>query len=109
MDHPPSARRKIDLKTHEKSGHHSYLSKIKKPEELPDLEGLRLAKRAIKSLKILKDQDFTLILPVCFDQIGEDGEIFLLEMDRLLREELKTLGLQRTLIFSSQHLDQLKK
>ena len=43
--------------------------KFDQPEELPHLEGLRLAKRAIESLKILEDQDFTLILPVCFDLV----------------------------------------
>jgi glycosyltransferase involved in cell wall biosynthesis len=83
--------------------------RLKEPEELPYLEGLRLAKRAIESLKILEDQDFTLILPVCFDQTGEDEEVSFLEMDRLLRGELKNLGLQRALIFSSRNLEQLRK
>src|SRR4030066_228040 len=44
--------------------------KFKQPEELPHLEGLRLAKRAIESLKRLEDQDFTLILPLSFDLKG---------------------------------------
>jgi glycosyltransferase involved in cell wall biosynthesis len=83
--------------------------KFNQPDELPYSEGLRLAKRAIKSLKILDDQNFNLILPVCFDQIGGGGESSFSEMDRLLRKELKNLGLQRALVFSSQHLEQLRK
>lgn len=83
--------------------------RLSKPEELPGLEGIRLAKRAIESLKTLEDQEFTLILPVCFDLTGRDGEVSFLEMDRLLREELKALGLERALVFSSLHLEQLRK
>jgi GT2 family glycosyltransferase len=83
--------------------------KFNQPDELPYSEGLRLAKRAIKSLRILDDQNFNLILPVCFDQIGGGGESSFSEMDRLLRKELKNLGLQRALVFSSQHLEQLRK
>ena len=83
--------------------------KLSEPEELPYLEGLKLAKRAIESLRILEDQNFTLILPVCFDQIGGNGEGSFSEMDRLLREELKNVGLQRALVFSFQHLEQLRK
>ena len=83
--------------------------KLSEPEGLPYLEGLKLAKRAIESLKILEDQNFTLILPVCFDQIGGNGEGSFIKMDRLLREELKNVGLQRALVFSSQHLEQLRK
>jgi glycosyltransferase involved in cell wall biosynthesis len=83
--------------------------RLSESKELPYLEGLRVAKRAIESLNILEDQDFTLILPVCFDQTGGDEEVSFSEMDRLLREELKNLGLQRALIFSSQHLEQLRR
>ena len=83
--------------------------KFNQPDELPYSEGLRLAKRAIKSLRILEDQNFNLILPVCFDQIGGGGESSFSEMDRFLRKELKNLGLQRALVFSSQHLEQLRK
>ncbi len=83
--------------------------RLKEPEELPYLEGFRLAKRAIESLKILEDQDFTLILPVCFDLMGEDREGLFIEMDRLLRKEYKNLRLQRALIFSYPHLEQLRK
>jgi glycosyltransferase involved in cell wall biosynthesis len=83
--------------------------RLSESKELPYLEGLRVAKRAIESLNILEDQDFTLILTVCFDQTGGDEEVSFSEMDRLLREELKNLGLQRALIFSSQHLEQLRR
>ena len=83
--------------------------RLNKPEEIPPLEGLNLAKRAIESLKVLEDRDFTLILPVCFDLEGEDEEDPLIEMDRLIRKELKDLGLKRTLIFTSQQLQQLRQ
>lgn len=83
--------------------------KFNQADELPYLEGLKLAKRAIESLKILEDHDFLLILPVCFDPMSEDRENPFFEMDRLLRKELKSLCVGRTLIFSSPHLEQLKK
>ena len=72
--------------------------RLDQAKELPNLEGLRLTKRAIESLKILEDQDFTLIMPVCFDLAIGDEKYFS-EMDRLLRKELKNLGLQKALSF----------
>jgi len=83
--------------------------RFKRPEELLDLEGVKLTMRAIESLGRLEDQDFTLILPVCFDLTDGDGEALSIEMDRLLRRELKNLGLEKALIFSSRHLDPLRK
>lgn len=87
--------------------------RLKRPDELLDLEGVRLAMRAIQSLGILEDQDFTLILPVCFDLMdGGRGGLFIemqREMDSLFRKEIRTLGLGKTLIFSSHHLDPLRK
>ena len=74
--------------------------RLDQPEELPNLEGLRLAKRAIESLKILEDQDFTLILPVCFDLAIGDEKYSHIEMDRFLRKELLNLREGKTLIFS---------
>ncbi|NWG01831.1 MAG: hypothetical protein HXY44_03110 [Syntrophaceae bacterium] len=84
--------------------------KFSEPEELPYLEGLKLTKRAIESLKILEDQDFHLILTVCFDQIGGScgGEAFL-KMDGFFRKELRNVGLKRGLVFSSHGLEQLRK
>jgi glycosyltransferase involved in cell wall biosynthesis len=83
--------------------------RLNKSEELPYSEGLRLAKRAIESLKILKDQDFTLILPVAFDVTRKDEESAFQEMDRFLRDELKPLREKRMLIFSSHHLKNLRE
>jgi len=83
--------------------------RFNQPEELPFLEGLKLAKRAIESLKILKDQNFTLILPVCFDAMGRKEETSLPEMDRLLREEIKGLRKGRTVLFSSLQLQKLRE
>jgi len=81
---------------------------LNEPEEITHLEGLNLAKRAIESLRKLEDQDFTLILPVCFDLKGGD-EAPLIEMDRLIRKELKDPGLKRMLIFTSQQLQPLRQ
>jgi glycosyltransferase involved in cell wall biosynthesis len=77
-------------------------------EELPNSKGIKLAKRAIESLKGLRDQDFSLILPVCFDT-GRAEQGSFLEMDRLLRNEFRKVRLQKTLIFSSSHLERLRK
>jgi hypothetical protein len=83
--------------------------RLSRPEELSDSEGIRLAKRAIESLKILKDQNFTLILPVCLDLNHADEEVSLLETDKLLKEEVRNLGRERTLIFSTYHLKNLRE
>jgi len=83
--------------------------RLNEPEEIPHLEGLNLAKRGIESLRILEDQDFTLILPVCFDLKGGEEEDPLIEMDRLIRKELKDPGLKRMLIFTSQQLQPLRQ
>jgi len=83
--------------------------RLNRPDELPYLEGLRLAKRLIESLKNLKDQNFTLILPACFDAMGGEGESSLSEIDRLLREEIKGLRKNRTVVFSSLQLQKLRE
>ncbi len=82
--------------------------KFRFPEELPPLEGLRLAKRAIKSLRVLRDQTFTLILPVCFD-LPENRKGSLYELDQIVRDEVRALGREKILIFSSFHLPELKE
>ena len=82
--------------------------KLDQPEMLLISEGLRLAKRTIESLKVLEDQDFTLILPVCIDVAGDVGEDALSEMDQFVREEVKAIRPERALIFSSRHLKYLK-
>jgi hypothetical protein len=83
--------------------------KLHQQEALSTSEGLRLAKRAIESLKHLEDQDFTLILPVCVDVAGEVNEDAFLQMDQFVREEVKTIRPERTLIFSSHQLKSLKE
>ena len=83
--------------------------RLDQPEAFAHSEGLRLAKRAIESLKILNHQDFTLILPVCLDLTWGNGENSLIEMDRLVRRELEGAGLQRTVIFSSRRLQRLRE
>ncbi len=83
--------------------------RFNQPEEIPFLEGLKLAKRAIESLRILKNQNLTLILPVCFDAMGKEREAALPEMDRLLRQEMKGLWKGGTLLFSSLHLQKLRE
>src|SRR4030066_2364646 len=83
--------------------------RLDQPEELPNLEGLRLTKRAIESLKILEDQDFTLIMPVCFDLAIGDEEFSHIEMDRFLRKELRNLREGKTFLFSTHHLKILRR
>jgi len=83
---------------------------LNQPEELLHLEGLRLAKRAIESLKVLEDQDFMLVLPVALDLSGGDKEGALEEANRLLKEEMRHFcDGRRTLIFSSYHLMNLRE
>lgn len=82
--------------------------KLSQPEELPHLEGLRLAKRAIESLERLEDQDFTLILPVCFDFMGEIKEDLFPGMARFFMDEVKHLRRDETLVFSTHHLKNLR-
>jgi len=84
--------------------------KLNQPEELPHLEGLRLAKRAIESLNLLEDQDFMLVLPVALDLSGEGEEGALGEANRLLKEEVRHFcDGRRTLVFSSYYLRNLRE
>jgi len=83
--------------------------RLNRPEELPDSEGLALTRRAIESLNILEDRDFTLILPVCFDLTGRDGEVSFLEMDKLLRQNLQSFQKRKIFVFSSYRLKTLRK
>ncbi len=80
--------------------------RLNKPEELPYATGLRLAQRAVKSLKMLRDQDFILILPVYYDMAVQTPEQSYREMDHFLR---KNFSDGRTLIFSSVHLKRARK
>jgi hypothetical protein len=82
--------------------------RFRQPEELPDLEGLRLAKRAIESLKRLEDQDFTLLLPVSFDLTSEVREDSLRQMTTFVMDEVKRLRPEETWVFSGQHLRNLR-
>jgi len=83
--------------------------RLNRPEELPDSEGLALTRRAIESLNILEDRDFTLILPVCFDLTGRDGDVSFLEMDKLLRQNLQSFQKRKIFVFSSYRLKTLRK
>src|SRR4030042_6921264 len=83
--------------------------RLNRPEELPDSEGLALTRRAIESLNILEDRDFTLILPVCFDLTGRDGDVSFLEMDKLLRQHLQSFQKRKIFVFSSYRLKTLRK
>ncbi len=79
-----------------------------RPEEWPSLEGVELTKRAIKSLDLLEDQDFTLILPVCFNLAAGDDST-LAEMDGWLRKELGNLRKRKTVLFSNSHLKRFRR
>jgi hypothetical protein len=78
-------------------------------EELPDSEGLALTRRAIESLNILEDRDFTLILPVCFDLVGDKEKSSGSEMDRLLRQDLQSFQKRKIFLFSSYRLKTSRK
>ncbi|MGQ9776314.1 MAG: hypothetical protein ACUVQ9_03775 [Thermodesulfobacteriota bacterium] len=81
--------------------------KLNAPEELRSSEGMKLTQRAIRSLRILKDQDFTLILPVCFD-LPKMDENLLLKMEKIFKEEIDLSGIQRTLLFSSARVERFR-
>jgi hypothetical protein len=83
--------------------------KLHRQEALSASEGLRLAKRAVESLEHLEDQDFTLILPVCVDVAGGVSKGAFSQMDQFVREEVKAIRPERTLIFSSHQLKSLKE
>jgi hypothetical protein len=83
--------------------------KLTEAEELPRAEGIRLAKRAIESLKRLEDQNFTLILPVCFDVVKENDEVSFGEMDKIFRQAFHNFCKNKTFLFSSHHLKGLRK
>jgi len=82
--------------------------RLHQPEELLSLEGFILAMRAIESLRVLKDQDFTLILPVCFD-LPEKEKDSLFGLERIFRDEVRPFRFERTLIFSSLRLQGLRE
>lgn len=81
--------------------------KVKNIEELLSSEAIFLTRRAIQSLKILNDQNFTLILPVCLDLQWKDQEL-LLKMERALKNEIRPLGIKKALLFSTAHLNELR-
>ncbi|HSB06062.1 MAG TPA: hypothetical protein VLK23_12800, partial [Thermodesulfobacteriota bacterium] len=83
--------------------------RLNRPEELAHSEGLMLAKRAIESLNLLKDQNFILILPVCFDPNRQDEENFFLDMDKFLRQEFRRLREGKIFLFSSHQLKTLRR
>jgi len=82
--------------------------RLNRSEELPNTKGLALAKRAINSLKVVADQDFTLVLPVCFDLGEKDEEATMVALDGLLRTEMKHVRKERILVFSPPHLKSLR-
>ncbi len=85
----------------------TYL-KLNQPDELPFSDGLKLAKRAVESLKRLEDQDFTLILPVCFDFMGEIKEEAFPEMTGFVSSEMKRLRSEKILVFGHHQLRNLR-
>lgn len=82
--------------------------RLAQPNQLLSSEGLHLTKRAITSLRILEDQEFTLILVACFDLSEDGGTNHLSEMDSILRREVSDLRKGKTVLFSSLHLKSLK-
>ena len=82
--------------------------RLQNSKELPRSEGVQLTRRAVQSLKMLLDQDFTLVLLVCFDLPEGEKENSLSEMDRAFREEVRAFGMKRAFLFSSRNLEGLR-
>jgi hypothetical protein len=82
--------------------------RLRNSRELPQSEGVQLTRRAIQSLKILRDDRFTLVVLVCFDPSGDEKKNSLFEMDTVLREEIRTFGVKRAFLFSSWNLEGLR-
>jgi glycosyltransferase involved in cell wall biosynthesis len=82
--------------------------RLKNSKELPGSEGVQLTKRAIQSLKVLRDEDFTLVLLVCFDLPEGEKENSLSEMDKAFREEIRAFGMKRAFLLSSRNLEGLR-
>lgn len=82
--------------------------RLNKTEELLSSRELELTKRVLKSLKILKDQDFVIILPVCLD-INDGNKDSIQKLDIRLKEELSSLISKKGLLFSSLKIGQLKE
>ncbi len=81
--------------------------KVKNIEELLSSEAIFSTQRAVQSLNILNDQDFTLILPVSLDLQWKDNDL-LLGMENALKKEIKPLRIKKTLLFSSARLEGLR-
>jgi len=62
---------------------------IKRDTDVSKLEGIQLLQRAIKSLDILEDRDFVLILPFCLDIKEGDFWTVLSRTDEKLRQVMK--------------------
>lgn len=82
--------------------------RLKRWEDLPSSEGMALTRRAVQSLRVLADPDFTLILPVCFS-FSEKGESPLLEAERTFQNEIGLCRPKGTIVFSPSQLEAFRK
>jgi len=82
--------------------------RIREPEDILRSEGMRITQRAIKSLNILKDQDFTLILPVYFDVTSGQQEHDLSDMERMFTEGISDFRQREIYVVSPVQLRTLR-
>jgi glycosyltransferase involved in cell wall biosynthesis len=82
--------------------------RLQNSKELLESESVQLTRRAIQSLKNLRDDNFTLVLLVCFDLPEGEKKNSLSEMDRVFREEIRAFGMKRAFLFSSLNLKGLR-
>lgn len=82
--------------------------RVKGSGDLSRSEGFQVTQRAIQSLKVLRDQEFTLLLLICFDLPEGEKNNSLFEMDRAFRDEIRAVGMKRVFLFSSWNLKGLR-
>lgn len=82
--------------------------RLERPEDLSPSEGMVLTRRAVQSLRVITDQDFDLILPVCFS-FPEMSQHFLIKAEKAFRESVTPCRPERMIVFSSLHLGALRK
>jgi len=82
----------------------SYLP-IKRDTDVSQLQGIQLLQRAIKSLDILEDRNFVLVLPFCLDIKEGEFQTVLSRTDEKVRQAMKAcIGTIPAVIFTRNNL-----
>lgn len=82
--------------------------RLERPEDLSTSEGMVLTRRALQSLEVLAEKDFTLILPVCLS-FSDNREEFLHQGEEAFHDEIRHCRPEGTIVFSPSHLGVLRK